>query len=255
MLEITSEGISQMAVVKAFRQSVNVLRPSKPAYSSTWDISIILSYIKYFGSNSTMDLKTLRLKVILLLRIDLLARSSDLAKLRRSELRFGADYFECRIYRPKEWRGESKRSVGEFSPWLKVTSYKNIDPLICSVLALREWISRTAHMVGPSAMVFCSLTRRDHSFTMLKSTTIAKLCSEAMLLAGVPANFKSQSMRGAAASAALDFGCNINEILHQGRWSDVLMFKKWYYRSIARPKLPVKKFCLVDAVRRGVMHL
>ena len=48
------------------------------------------------------------------------------------------------------------------------------------------------------------------------------------------------SIRSAAASACRDYGVNEKDILRQGRWADVALFNKYYYRSIEREKLKPK---------------
>ena len=249
VLNFTSDlAISDLPLVRGFRQGANVLRPTKP-------VSIIFNYVKGLGPNSALDDETLRSKLIILLRIDLLARTSDLERLRWSEINFHSDYFECRIYRPKEWRGEGKTSVGEFSPWLKVDNYKG-DPTICSVVALREWSTRTdrSWIKSNASTVFWIRSKRQ--VRSMRSSELAKISLGVMRAAGVPDEFKSQSMRGAAASAALDYQVPIKVILRQGRWSNQSLSRKYYYRQVPREGLDkLKKCSLVEALRFGCKYL
>ena len=253
VLELTSGlRIADLPLVKSFRNAASKLVPTGPAYETIWDITVVLRYIRDWGPASSLDLKTLRLKAIILLRIDLLGRSSDVAKIFRSEIHFGKGYMECRIFRPKEWSDKGLKSYGEFSPKLRITQYA--DARLCTVSTLEEWMRRSRVLVEgeEKARVFCSLTKKRGRIQMLKSSTIAKLCYPVMVKAGVPPQFKPQSLRGAAASAALDYGASLEDILQQGRWSTEGMFRKYYYRRIERPKLPPKSLSLVNALRRGL---
>ena len=58
----------------------------RPAAVTTWDITVLLRSISGMGDNDVMKLELLQLKLVLLLRIDLFARTSDLIKLFRSEV-------------------------------------------------------------------------------------------------------------------------------------------------------------------------
>jgi len=65
---------------------------------------------------------------------------------------------------------------------------------------------------------------------------VSSIAAMGMLAAGIPKNFKPQSIRGAVASALVDYGLPMEQILSQGRWADKSMMIKYYYRKIPRKK-------------------
>src|SRR4051812_7740187 len=98
------------------------------------------------GTNEGLPLDALLLKVTVLLRIDLIARSSDLEKLYRSEIKWETGHFACRLLRPKEWRVESKGTNRQWSPWLVVYRYSK-DARLCTYDALKLWLEKSAKLV------------------------------------------------------------------------------------------------------------
>ena len=159
----------------------------------------------------------------------------------------GKRLFLCRFYKPKEWRPEGKHAVREWSKWIKVfklTKYTTT----CTYRTLTSWLRRTSGMSGTGSPVVCSIRRTGG----LGVKQISKLAALGMRMAGIPSHFKPQSIRGAVASAAKDYGASTTEILDQGRWSDKGMFLKYYYRSIPRGIVKRDSSNLQARIRAGL---
>ena len=101
--------------VRAFRRSVNISHPTGPAIDTVWDLDLLFVFIASLGDNATMEMDMLQMKVIILLRIDLCCRTSDLVKLFRSEIKWTSSYFQCRFLRPKEWRPNGRNAYKQWS--------------------------------------------------------------------------------------------------------------------------------------------
>ena len=251
ILELSTEkNPMQGPIVKMFRKSVNILRPAGPAADSTWDITAVLKFIKRMGNDENLDWSQLLLKVILLIRIDCFARASDLVKIFREEIKREEKALELRFLRPKEWRPEGRNSYREWSPWIKVLRAN--DPQVCLVRTLDEWLNRSSMVVKPVGgrlPLLCSSTG-----VPLTAKEISLHCAAAMREAGVDTAFKPQSIRGAAASAAIDWGASLKDVIKQGRWADKDMFLKYYYRKIPR-RLPEKKRRNLQEIIRTGLYL
>lgn len=237
-----SMGVDFMssAWIRAFRRSVNISHPTGPAIDTIWDLDLLFVFIASLGDNATMQLDLLQMKVIILLRIDLCCRTSDLVKLFRSEIKWTPSYFQCRFLRPKEWRPNGKNAYKQWSRWVIVHKVSKVS--ICTYRALEQWLSRTEKYVQYEARdgilrkhVLCSLPRGGVAFG-LGCKEISQIAHLAMINAGVPAEFKPQTIRSAVASAAKDYGASMEDILNQGRWSEKSMFLKFYYRKIPRSR-------------------
>ena len=214
----------------AFRKSVNKIAPPGPALETIWDISKLLKMVVSLGNNSQLPLPLLALKVVILLRIDCFARSSDITKLYRCEIKWEKQRLLLRFWRPKEWRPMGTHTMKQWSTWIPI--YK-----------VQKHSNRTGHIALPFQVegnfrlpVICQIAGKNQGHPMT-SKQIAQLSVLAMKWAEIPDTYTSRSIRAAAASAAKDYGISVQEIIRQGRWSDAKMFNKYYYRSITRSKI------------------
>ena len=231
-------GLMDSLEVKYFRQAANKLKPTGPSLESIWDITLLLKYIDDMGENGNLSIYDLLHKVVLLLRIDLFARSSDIAKIYRSDVVWHQNFVNIRFLRPKEWRPNADTAFREYSPWVKIYKLK-LGGNTCTFSALREWINRSqarAPKVFIYGKILSPLCYQMKKGKMLPLTPreIADISKVAMLSAGVPPSYYPHSLRSAASSAAKDFGASIDSILQQGRWSNKTLWLKYYYRSIDR---------------------
>ncbi len=74
------EGFMQNVVVSSFRKSANTWKPTGPALSKIWNIGKIFSWLRTLKSIGECSWQELLERTVLLVRIDLFARSSDLTK-------------------------------------------------------------------------------------------------------------------------------------------------------------------------------
>lgn len=261
---VTQRALAEIPLIKMYRRAVNTICPPAPAAEDTFDVVLLFRYIKQnMPDNKKLSISDLRMKTVVLLRLDLMSRSSDLAKMFRNQIKWGETSFQVRFYKPKDWRQGSEACHGVWSNW--VTVYKYHDISLCTYRALREYLIRTEGKAAPisvegvplpQASVLVSLLSRrsDHLLLPVKSGTISDICKELMRKAGVPQRLKPASLRGAAASAALDYGIKESVVCNQARWRDPKMFRKYYYRKIDRA-MPRKRLPMstVAAVLRSAV--
>ena len=192
-----------------------------------------------------MSMDSLLLKVVLLLRIDLFARSSDVPRIFRSRLLWQAGRVGVRVFRPKEWRANSARTNGNFTEPVWIARLPK-NAALCTVATLELWIARSVSLVreikvfGRTEVPLCCEVKGPSRGSRLTARRVAEMSLTAMRMAGVPDAYPARSIRSAAASACRDYGVNEKDILRQGRWADVALFNKYYYRSIEREKLKPK---------------
>ena len=90
------------------------------------------------------------------------------------------------------------------------------------------WRSSSSRHLEEPNVLFLSVIK---PFKPVSSSTIARWIKEILALSGIDTDiFKAHSTRGAAATAAVDKGVSISEILQLGDWSQVNTFQKFYYR-------------------------
>ena len=74
------EGVplGQCELVTRCMARMDRMRPSNPAYETTWDLNVLIGWIKTLRPNEQLDIQTLRLKCIVLFKLVDLARSADI---------------------------------------------------------------------------------------------------------------------------------------------------------------------------------
>jgi hypothetical protein len=232
-----------------FRKALRNEKPPVPKYEDTWDIGILFKYLSSLGINSKLSLSVLTLKVIILVKIDLMGRGSDLSKAFRSQVVFsGAKSFRIRMYSTKEQGKSSKFSHGKWTKWVEVGEYPK-DRKICSVSTLKAYIKRTTSseyandicVEGKqtrglfSSIVVARSGQSKGKFWSLSSQRISKYVLEGMSKAGIDVSkYGAHSTRHASVSMARDAGANLEKVLSQARMSSKRNFEKFYYRSVER---------------------
>ena len=246
--------ISALPVVSNFRNAINKAAPS---LESIWDISVLLKLVNSWGEDATLKLGMLALKIVILLRIDCFARSSDLTKLFRSQIVFELNRVKIRFLRPKEWRPLGTHTAGQWSAWVYIHKLQG-NQATCTFRTLQTWIRRTEKMApgieaeGFSGVPLCIHPEGRNQGSPMSAKRIAQLSLLAMRWAGVDPRYSARSIRAAAASAAKDFGVAEKVILQQGRWSDPKMFRKYYYRPLVRSIKVLRTGSLQEVLRSAI---
>ena len=226
---IESTPIGQHPLVSRLMKGVHNSRPPEPQYSTTWDVSIVLSWIKKLGKNEDLSLKDLSGKLALLMALVSANRTSELQAL---DLRF-------RVYTPEGVRFKlasltKKRKAGAPVRECFYVSFTK-DTCLCVVQCLKAYEEATKnhrHMRPDiPAPLFLSYIQPHKPVT---SQRIAHWIKDSIKRAGVDTStFKAHSVRGASASAAASGGLHITDVLKTADWSRESTFKQFYYRPVA----------------------
>ena len=113
----------------------------------------------------------------------------------------------------------------------------DVQKKICAVAAVETYLSRTS---GPAFhhgdRVWCSLkpSKKDGIHRAVGAETLSRWMRTVMDICGVPKHFKGGSIRMAAASKALDDGCDPRFVLMMGRWRSWHVLDAFYNRSGCR---------------------
>ncbi len=188
-------------------------------YCEFYDPLPIFSMIQDWGDNETLTETQLRDKVLLLLRIDLMARSDDLVKLYRgtTTLEVGEDHLRVRFVNLKQGEG--------FSEWIRVQAYPD-NPAICTVRAVAEYLKRTTEFESKSISItvnrgtFLSdplIMSADAKHTPLTPDTVGALTSRYLHQAGISKEYTAHSLKGATISKALMMGVSMERLAPHAR--------------------------------------
>ena len=209
-----------------------------------WDVGLIVDYWSRQPPNAELTTVELGYKALSLFAVAVYPRPSDLARLSRDRFQRLSNGVRYRYFGTKELRAVPK-FTGQHGLGFEMQR------LVCPALALEAYIDRTADKsvyfhsdsVYDFEHVFMSQTpARYGPYNGMHHPVGAQTCSrwmkEVMTRAGIT-GYSGGSVRMAAASAAIDSGVPIDEVLRTGRWSSWLVFNKFYNRSMLRAVVPL----------------
>ena len=172
------------------------------------------------GENHSLPLKSLSLKLVMLLALTRPSRSHDLFNLDMKYMKFLSDGVEFKSSSLAKQSRPSRPAVPFVFP--AFTANKKL----CPKEALSEYVSRTESYrnTDPTG-------RPDSSHNLISSSSITRWILVMLNLAGIDTcSFKAHSVRSASASAAASAGVTTNQIMETADWSSESVFQRFYYR-------------------------
>ena len=222
-------SIGQHPLVRRFLAGVCNANPPQPRYTSTWDVNVANSYLKSLPPNTTLPLKLLTLKTVMLLALTRPSRSADLCLLSINQYRLNPEGLCFTL------TGMTKQSrAGNITKEMFFNRFTE-DESICPVTTALHYIQRTESLrltTSGSKQIkfFISWIKPHFSVT---SSSIARWLKTVLTLAGMDTSiFKAHSTRGASVSAAKNMGVTTKEILETANWSTESVFQKYYYKQV-----------------------
>ena len=223
--QVRPGGLGSDSCVTRFMKGQFRKNPPKPKYSDTWDVNTVLNYIKGQGSNKTLSLRSLTLKLVFLLAICSPKRVSELAALSIEHLQRSSEKWTFFLdYRNKN-RSTGAAHTAQYEAFLE-------DPLLCPVLALSDYLKATEKFRRGQNRLLLSYVR----FSPVQASTVARWIKEVLTSAGIADHFMAHSTRSASTSKALISGAAINDIISAACWSEKSnTFYRFYNKEVAKP--------------------
>ena len=204
------------------------LRPPFPRYVQTWDVSVVLRYVKFLSEAPLLSMKNLTLKLVMLMALVSLSRANLLHKL---DLRFRVFKRDGVLFTLPPARNSSRVT----SPLIDITfPVFPQDRSLCIVNCLKTYERKTksfrqVHKDNPDPL-FLSYYRPHRP---IASTTVSRWLKYVLKSVGIDVSiYKGYSTRSAAASAAKLKGVTTSDILKVADWSRETTFTRFYYRPL-----------------------
>lgn len=212
-------------IIKRFFRGVFNMRPSRPRYSSTWDVNQVLEYIKIEWGDETISLKFLSFKLLMLIALVTGQRGQSFHLMNLEHMVDNAHSVEFTIVQPiKTTRPGSGQTV------LILPAYPE-DTRICVVSTLWEYLNRTHDLRSTKDKNLFISFAKPHK--PVSRDTISRWVKSTLALAGVDTGiFKAHSTRAAATAAAFRYKVPIDTILKTAGWSNVGTFATFYNKDI-----------------------
>ena len=215
-------------------------RPPLPRYTYIWDVDTVIAKMKELPNNSDLPIHILSFKLITLLGLCAITRSSELGALNIKWMSKCNDCYTCSFgIRVKHSR------QGKPAPPIKFYAFHE-NKSICPVDCLDQYLIRTKIWRTPidSDALFLSVINPHKPVT---KPNLTKWVSKMLSLSGIDTSkFKSHSMRSAASSKVHCKGSTIKDILHMGNWSRESTWQTFYHKPISTPAERFQKTLLQE---------
>ena len=205
------------------------LRPPCPRYVQTWDVSVVLRYLKFLSPAPLLSMKNLTLKLVMLMALISLSRANLLHKL---DLRFRVFKRDGVLFTLPPVRKSSRVT----SPPIDITFPASPqDRRLCIVNYLKTYEKRTKSSVKfPRINQIHSF---NHIIVLIDLLSLLQYTDRwlkyVLKSVGIDVSiYKGHSNRSATASAAKLKGVSTSDILKVVDWSRETTFTRFYYRPL-----------------------
>ena len=215
---------SHPLVTRFMRGVIFNSRPPQPRYTTTWDVTDVLNYLRTLIPNDKISLEQLSHKLVMLIALVSSQRAQTIAYIvpqdstvSKSSVSFSVNHI-TKTSRP-----------GKPSTTIKLSAYPD-DDRICVLQTLREYLRRTAPFRSGKRYLFLSINRPHRNVT---PQTISRWLRDVLHSSGIDTStYKAHSTRAASTSAAFRGGTDINTILSTAGWSSARTFARFYQKPL-----------------------
>lgn len=224
LLPCEGHAVGSHPLVSRFMKGVFNLRPPQPRYNCTWDVKVVLDYLRTLVPNDSISFENLTLKLVMLIALISGRRSHTIAHIITQDSTVSNSSVSFYI---KQLIKTSK--PGRPAPVIQLPAYPE-DERICVLQTLREYLKKTSHCRHSSRYLFVSINRPHRN---VSSQTVSRWLKKVLHLAGIDTSmFKGHSTRAASTSAAFRSGTAIDTILATAGWSSVRTFALFYNKPL-----------------------
>lgn len=210
-------------VVTRFMKGIFELRKPTPKYTSIWDVSIVLRYLSrlYPYESLTQDLTH---KLIMLLLLVSSQRGQTIHLHDINNLVTSEDKY---VFYVLDHTKTSK--PGKPYDVLQICAFE-INPNICPLACLKEYINRTKPLRASETKLFISYVK---PFKSVSRDTISRWTKTVLDNSGVDTNvYKAHSTRAASTSKANRGNVPIDQIMANAGWKSAETFHKFYNKPV-----------------------
>lgn len=228
------KSIGELPIICKFLRGVFNTRPQMPRYTMTWDVNIVLSFLKLLSPAKCLSLEQLSYKTAALLLLLSSQRGQTILSFQSDNIVFTKNSIIFKI--------DSLLKTTRPGHHIKTVSFKAFpaDRRLCVVTYVKAYLARTAPLRQDksNAQLLISF-RKPHR--PIGRDTLARWTRRVMQQAGVDTTqFKPHSTRAASASAAARF-VPLQTILDAGGWSKASTFSKFYHKNTQHPALSLNQ--------------
>ena len=199
-------------------------RPALPKTGVTWDVELLLNFLKTVSPAHSLSLLDLSIKAVTLLLILTGHRGQNIQFIDLRNLSVSNDEVRYRY-------GDLLKTTrpGHHQREVRIRAYTP-DCRLCVCTILKEYLERTSAVRGDITALFIT-SQKPHK--AVSRSTISRWFKRAMQAAGVDTSiFTAHSVRSASTSKAALSQVSIKTILATAGWSRATTFSRYYERPI-----------------------
>ena len=210
-------------LVKRFFKGVFRSRPSFPRYQQTWDVSIVISYLKTKSPAAKLTLQELTFKLVTLCFLVTGQRCQTIHLMNIDSI---SHKKSSTIFQIFELVKHSRPGIPQ--PELVLPGYPP-DRRLCVVTYLKEYLRRTAELRHNNKL-FISYTK-PHKYGLC--STISRWVTTTLQKSGIDINkFSAHSTRAASTSATYAKNVPLDHIMKNAGWTKKCTFSKYYNKPV-----------------------
>lgn len=218
------EDFGKNPIVTRFMKGIFELRKPTPRYSAIWDVSVVLCYLSGLYPYESLTLRDLTLKLLMLLLLVSSQRGQTIHLLDLNSLVISEEEY---VFHVLDHTKTSKPGQPYYK--LKIIPY-NINPNICPLACLIEYIKRTKPLRGSNTKLFISYVK---PFKPVSRDTISRWTNTVLDQSGVDTNvYKAHSTRAASTSKATRGNVPIDQVMANAGWKSAQTFFKFYNKPL-----------------------
>lgn len=217
-------------LVNRFMKGVFNLRPSMPRYAATWDVTLVLQWIRNKEPLHSLLLKDLTLKLVMLMALTQAARIQTLHLLILRNIHFSEDSVSILLGGSiKQCRPKFNVRTIEFKAYPK-------DNRLCVFKTIKMYLERTEKLrVESDNMDGKLLISYIKPHRSVSKDTVARWIKTVLNTCGINTEmFTAGSVRSASTSMAKRLEVPITTIMEKAGWSQESTFAKHYNKVIIR---------------------
>jgi hypothetical protein len=204
------------------------LRPPVSRYCATWDVDIVLKYLRTLSPVKELSFKDLTLKVVMLMALISAQRAQTLHLLKMKYLSKHRNAF---VFLLVDVVKQSR--PGYKPPVLELKSFPP-DRRLCIYTVLKEYLFRKTCKKCTSPKLLVSYQGKHQG---ISTATISRWIRTVMARAGIDTDmFKAHSTRAAVASKAKAAHIPVKDIMEKAGWSRESTFAKFYDKKVEKDR-------------------
>ena len=222
LLPIDNFPVGKHPMVTRLLKGVFNLRPPVKILFPTWSVKQVLVTLRNWSPASSLDLKTLTFKCLMLLALVTGKRASSLSLLsvKQGYLQVGESTV---VFQPLGL--EKTTRPGHMGGPIMIEAY-NEAPEVCPVFYVKAYLKRTEKIrTGTSFFVTVNKPHKQASATTIYRWLKVVITQSGQLGSG-------GSTRSVSMSTAVGRGVTIDSIVKAGDWARARTFRQYYYKPV-----------------------